>query len=166
VEPSERRHRQPAAPGDADAADSPALRDAAEILARAQADEAAADKARVRYRSEAMAPIEPDAPIARLLTRDETVLAVRRSAVLERREPMAGPGATSGLAGDLYLTSRRLVLVGRHTLALELGDVDEVMLAGERLLLVMRDGLGASLDVDRPRLLRVELAVARAMAKA
>jgi hypothetical protein len=36
------------------------------------------------------------------------------------------------------------------------------MLSGERLLLVLRDGRGASIDVSQPRLLRVEIAAARA----
>jgi hypothetical protein len=38
------------------------------------------------------------------------------------------------------------------------------MLAGERLLIVMRDGEGVSLGVAQPRLLRVEIAAARVAA--
>jgi hypothetical protein len=165
VERTERRRRPPAVSDDMAAPNGSALRDAAEIVVRAQADEAAADEARERYRREAMAPLEPDRRIAPLLARGEAVLAVRRSAVLERRQPVAGT-TTAGPAGDLYLTSRRLVLLGRHTITIALGEVEEVMLAGERLLLVLRDGRGASLDVDRPRLLRVQLAVARAKERA
>jgi hypothetical protein len=87
---------------------------------------------------------------------------VRRAALLDRRQPQAGSDAPSGLAGDLYLTSRRLVLVGRLTLSFELDEIEEAMLAGERLLLVLRDGQGASVAVAQPRLLRVEIAAARA----
>ncbi len=170
VEPTDRHLSPPTAPDHSAAAtgaeDAAALRDAAEILARTQADEAAADEARARYRTEAMPTLSPDARITPLLLPGEVVLAVRRSAMLERRQPAAGSGVPAGLAGDLYLTSRRLVLVGRHTLAFDLEEIEEAMLAGERVLLVLRDGKGASLDVDRPRLLRVELAVARAMARA
>jgi hypothetical protein len=50
---------------------TPALRDAAGILARAEADEAAADRARERYRTGAMATLAPDARIAPLLAPGE-----------------------------------------------------------------------------------------------
>lgn len=142
-------------------AGGPAVRDAAEILARVTADEAAADAARVRLRREPQSAIEPDARIAGLLREGEELLAVRRSAAFERRqaEPIEG---LRGLAGDLYLTSQRLVLLGRLIVSIELGDLVEVGLAGERLVLVLPDGRGASLDVAQPRLLRVELAAARA----
>ena len=142
-----------------------ALRDAAGILARAEADEAAADRARARYRRQAMAALVPDVHIAPLLTSDEQVLAVRRSALLDRRQPHAGSDAPGGLAGDLYLTSRRLVLVGRLTLSFDLDEIEEALLSGERLLLVLRGGQGASLAVAQPRLLRVEIAAARASAR-
>ena len=85
--------------------------------------------------------------------------------MLDRRQPVLGSDVPCGLAGDLYVTSRRLVLVGRYTLSFDLADIEEAMLSGERLLFVLRDGQGASLDVDRPRLLRVELAAARAAAR-
>ena len=112
-----------------------------------------------------MEALEPDARVAPLLTPDEHVLAVRRSVMLDRRQPQAGSDAPSGLAGDLYVTSRRLVLVGRLTLSFDLDEIEEAMLSGERLLLVLRDGQGASLAVAQPRLLRVEIAAARASAR-
>jgi len=143
----------------------PALRDAAQILALADADEAAADEARQRYRTQSMAALEPDARIAPLLRVGEHLVAVRRSAMLDRRQPALGSDASTDLGGDLYLTPRRLVLVGRRTLSFDLDGIEEVMLAGERLLLVMRDGVGASLSVAQPRLLRVEIAAARATAR-
>ena len=40
------------------------------------------------------------------------------------------------------------------------------MLSGEQLMLLLRDGQGLTLEVPQPRLLRVELAAARATAKA
>jgi hypothetical protein len=147
------------------AGEGPALRDAAAIASRVAEDQAEADRARDRFRGEPMAALEPDARIAPLLELDEQVVAMRRSALLERRQPPPGSDAPSGIAGDLYLTSRRLVLVGRLTLSFELADIEQVMLAGERLLLVMRDGQGAMVDAPGPRLLRVEIAAARAAAR-
>ena len=143
---------------------APALRDAAHILARAQADEAAADEARERYRMRAIPALEPDGRIAPLLGPDEQVLAVRRSVMLDRRQAPPRSEASTELAGDLYVTSRRLVLVGRLTLSFHLDEIEEAMLSGERLLLVMPGGQGASLDVAQPRLLRVEIAAARVAA--
>lgn len=141
---------------------APALRDADEILARAAADETAADEARGRYRTQPMAVLEADDRIAPLLVLGEDVVAVRRSAVLERREVPPGAEGSMGLAGDLYLTSRRLVLIGRRSVSFDLGEIAEAMLSGDQLLLVMRNGDGASLGVAQPRLLRVEIAAARA----
>jgi len=143
---------------------SPALRDADAILARAADDEAAALVARDRYRDGPMELIEPDARIAELLVGDEEVLAVRRSARLDRREPQPSaycPGCP-GLAGDLYVTSTRVVHLGRLTLEYDLDSIREAVVSGERVLLVLCDGTGLILDVDRPRLLRVEIAAARA----
>lgn len=144
---------------------APVLRDADEILVRAAADENAADEARERYRTEPMALLRADDRIAPLLAPGEDVVAVRRSAVLERREVPPGAEGQMGLVGDLYLTTRRLVLVGRRTVSFDLGVIAEAMLAGDQLLLVMRDGQGASLGVAQPRLLRVEIAAARTAAR-
>ena len=147
-------------------ADAPAIRDASAILARAKADEAAANQAREAYRTHPMPTLEPDARIAPLLGRGERVVAVRRSAQLDRRQPIPGWEAPPGIAGDLYLTPRRLVLVGRMTMELSLNEIEEAGLSGERLLLALRDGQSVSLDVEQPRLLRVDIATARALARA
>jgi hypothetical protein len=142
---------------------SPALRDADAILARAADDEAAALVARDRYRDGAVEPIEPDERIAALLVPGEKVFAVRRSALLDRREPQPSaycPGCP-GLAGDLYVTSTRVVHLGRLKLEYDLDSIREAVVSAERLLLLC-DGGGLILDVDRPRLLRVDIAAARA----
>ena len=159
--PTPARAMSGAGPADGD----PAFRDAAKILARAEADESAANQARELHRAKAMTPMEPDLRIAPVLDPDERLYAVRRHAVLDRRQALVGPNAQSGIAGDLYLTSRRLVLLGRRPLAFDLDGIEEVLLSGERLLLVMRDGEGASLSVTQPRLLRVEIAAARQSAR-
>jgi hypothetical protein len=141
-----------------------ALCDAAEIVARDLEDEAAADAARDRLRTQPLATLPPDEHIGPLLLPGERVLAIRPSALLERRQPTPGARTASGVGGTLYLTSRRLVLVARTALSFGLDAVQEVMLSGERLLILLRDGQGLTLAVPQPRLLRVELAAARAAA--
>jgi hypothetical protein len=139
------------------------LRDADEMLERAAADEMAANAARERLLLQPMADLDPDPQIAPLLAEDERVLAVRHAAMLDRRMPASS--APPGLAGDFYVTSRRAILVGHVTVALALEDIEDVILSGERLLLAMRDGGGLRLDVAHPRVLRVEIAAARALAR-
>jgi hypothetical protein len=161
------RRRQPdtRAPSTADGeGEATSLRGANSIVARADEDEAVAAEARIRYRAEGIAPLEPDAAIRPLLGEGEFPLAVRLSVALDRREP---PQAhrPPGIAGDLYVTSRRLVLVGRRPLTLDLADVADAVISGERLQLVMRDGTCVTLDVDQPRLLRVQISAARAAAR-
>ncbi len=160
-----RRHAAPSREPDATSADNPAIRDAAEIVARAAADEAAADRARDEYLTRAMPSLAPDGRIATLLGPDEQVLAVRRSVVLDRRRPPPRSGSPASLSGDLYVTSRRLVLLGRLTLSIDLDEVEDAVVSGQRILLIMGNGRGAALDVARPRQLRVEIATARAYAR-
>jgi hypothetical protein len=153
-----------AAPGAAES--SPALLDADAIIRRAADDEAAASEARERYRDRAIEPLEPDTALAALLLPDEQVLALRRATILDRREPPPGAGhgpGWPGLAGDLYVTSARLVHLGRAVLAYDLEAIRETVVAGERLLLILADGSGITLAVGRPRLLQVEIAAARAI---
>ena len=45
-------------------------------------------------------------------------------------------------------------------MSVQLTDIAESSLAGERLLLTLSNGEGLSLDLDRPRLLRAEMAEA------
>ncbi len=138
----------------------PAHRDVDEIVARAMADEATATRARLRLRTEAWTPLPPDDSIAPHLGAGELALAVRRSAALG--EPASGMRAPPHAAGDLYLTSRRLVLVGRDIRAFDLAEIEDVLLYGEWLEVAMRDGSSFTLDVEGPRLFRVEIAAARA----
>ena len=157
-----------AAPGgapDDPRADAPAVRDAAAILGRAVADEAAAAEARDRYRTQRMPALEPDARIAPLLAPGELLFAVRRSVMLDRYPSRSGSDVPTGVGGDLYLTARRLVLLGRIALSFDLDEVEEAGLSGEHLLLVMRNGSSISLDVAEPRLLRVEIGSARAVSR-
>jgi hypothetical protein len=141
------------------------LADAAVIAQRAAADQAAADEARVRFRREGLPVLAPDERIAPLLDPDECLVAIRHAALLDRREPSPGTRFTPGVAGDLYVTSRRLVLIGRLTLSVELEAIEDAVLSGERLLLVLHEGHGVALQVAQPRLLWVEIAAARASAR-
>jgi hypothetical protein len=119
-------------------------------------DEAEAAAARERFRSEGLTALAPDAWIAPRLGSSEAVLAVVPAAALDRRHPPADP-----LVGDLYVTNERIVLRGRIVVEVPLDRIDDAVLLGRRILLVLRDGGGMVLDVDRPQLLRVVIAAAR-----
>lgn len=134
--------------------EGPALRDAAALAERAAADEVAAHEARELYREGLPPAIEPDEEIVGHLTPGESVHALRTRAML--RTP--GGDEALGYGGSLYLTSRRLVHLGQVMVAVQLTDIVETSLAGERLLLTLRAGEGMSLEIDRPRLFRAELA--------
>ena len=141
---------------------SPDTADLDARLRSADTDESAASDARVRYREHGMEPLEPDERIRSLLAPDEELLAVRRHVALARPQPSDGAPAIDPISGDLYVTSARLVHVGRSILAFDLDDIEDAALAEERVLLVLRDGAGIALDAVRPRLLRVQIAAARA----
>jgi len=134
--------------------EGPALRDAATVAARAADDEEGAAAARERFRSTPIPAIEVDDAIRAHLHPDERVHALRRHAILST----PGGNGALGYGGTLYLTSRRLVHLGQVVVTVSLTDVQESSLAGERLLLTLRDGEGLALDVDKPRLLRAEMA--------
>ncbi len=136
--------------------DGPALRDAATLAERAASDEAEANAARERFRIGPIPALEPDDAIRSHLAQGEAVHALRRHAIL--RAPGGDP--TLGYGGTLYLTSRRLVHLGQVVVSVQLTDIVEISLAGERLLLTLRQGEGISLDLDLPRLLRAEIAEA------
>ena len=134
--------------------EGPALRDAAAIAERAAADEAAASAARDRFVSAPVPVIETDERVSPHLLPNEEVRGLRRHAIL--RAP--GDDRALGYGGTLYLTSRRLVHLGQVIVTVQLTDIMETSLAGERLLLTLRDGEGLALDLDQPRLMRAELA--------
>jgi hypothetical protein len=134
--------------------EGPALRDAMTAAARAEADEAAANLARDSFLVMPVPEIEADEAIAPHLLEGELVHALRRHAIL--RAP--GGDTALGYGGTLYLTSRRLVHLGQVVMTVRLIDIVESSLAGEQLLLTLRDGEGLAIELDRPRLLRAEMA--------
>jgi hypothetical protein len=137
----------------------PGIRDAEAILERTREDERAAFDARALYRTEGLPAIEPDAAVTHSIRPGETVVSVRTSSVVSRH--LRGDGIDD-FAGRLYLTSQRLLLLGQSPLDVELDQIDELALAGERLLVTLNDGTGLSIDAVQPRLLRVQIAAALA----
>jgi hypothetical protein len=125
------------------------------------ADHAASDRARSRYRCASMATIDPDAAIVPLLCSGERVHSRRLGVKFELREALDGATVNRCGAGDLYLTSRRLMVLSPPMLGVELEWIQEIGLAGDRLLLTLADGSGVCLVATRPRLLRVEISAAR-----
>lgn len=153
---AERNRYRSAHPAEGFTEEGPALRDARSAAARATDDEEAAAAARDRFRIGPIPAIEADDAIRSHLHTEERVHALRRHAIL------SAPGGEDGLGygGTLYLTSCRLVHLGQVVVSVSLADVEESSLAGERLLVALRNGEGLTLDVDQPRLLRAEMAAA------
>jgi hypothetical protein len=105
--------------------------------------------------------LDPDERIGPMLEPGERLVAIRRSAVAYRDETLESV-ATPPVVVDLYVTSRRLVLAGPDLIIFDLAALDEAVVSHERLLIVLRDGVGLVIEVGQPRLLRVEIAAARA----
>jgi hypothetical protein len=140
----------------------PGIRDAEEIPLRAREDEGEAVEARIRYRIDGLPSLDVDGPVAERLRPGESVVDVRSSAVVSRHPRRDG---IEQFPGRFYLTTKRLMVAGLAPFDVELGEIDELALAGERLLITMRDGTGLSIDASRPRLLRVQIAAAREAAR-
>ena len=136
--------------------EGPALRDATAAAQRAARDEADADAARDRLREGPMPLIPADERLAPHLSPGEGVHSERRSAILS----VPGGDRALGYGGTLFLTSRRLIHQGQVMVTVQLTDIVETSLAGERLLLALRSGEGMAFDLDRPRLFRAEIAAA------
>jgi hypothetical protein len=127
------------------------------------ADELAADEARRRIREHGIVPIATDDRIRALLVPGECLVAVRRGVALERR--IGARDGDDGLCGDLYLTTGRMLLLGSWPVEFRLADISEVVVVGDGLrLIVGKRGVG--IRVCDPRVLRVEIAAARAAARA
>jgi hypothetical protein len=147
VDPSDR-----SVPGQVD---DPALRDAAEITARVEADEAAAAIAREEYRGDGLTELVVDGAPA--LQPNERIHAVRRNALVERSTTTDTP--TAPTAGSLWLTSERIMHDAPSEIAVELDDIDEMAISMGRLLLIrLHDGSNWAIEAEQPRLLRVQIA--------
>jgi len=144
--------------------DEAALRDAQKIADRIGQDEAAANDARQAYQAQGLPAIEADGAGA-FLQPGEVLHAVHGSALLEAAGWNDRGAHPRG--GTLYLTSERLIHAGVDSSELSLAAIDEMGIGLERLVLVrLRDGSDLAIEVDRPRLLRVQLAAAIAAQRA
>lgn len=123
----------------------------------ADEDALAATLARARYRIRGPATIPPDPAIRDALASGERLIARRCNTLVDRRQD----GASIRPAGDLYVTSRRLLLVGPTSFSIELDRVQDAALIGEQVVLMLTGGVALSIESDRPRLLRVQIAAAR-----
>ena len=150
------RDQEPAATATGSTEEGPALRDAAETALRIEADEAAAVEVWDRLHAAPLPTIAPDDAIGPHLAEAELVHGLRSRAILKA----PGDDRALGYGGTLYLTSRRLVHIGQVMVNVQLTDIVETSLAGERLLITLRVGEGLVLDVDRPRQLHTEIAAA------
>lgn len=126
-------------------------------------DEASAQAARERLRGEGIIPIEPDSLIGAVLAPRELVVAARRSALLERRSEERDQARA--LEGSLYVTTQRLLHLGRVQVECPLVDIREAIVAGGDLMLLVGQGRGMTIWVDDPSVLRVEIAAAREAAR-
>jgi hypothetical protein len=135
-----------------------ALRDAEKITTRIAADEEAANAAQEAYAAGGLPSIEPDDGARAVLLAGEQLHSVHGSAVLEAptEEEDALPHG-----GTLYLTSARLLHIGSETTDVPLSEIVDVTVGLERLVLIRRlDGSDLAVEVDQPRLLRVQLVTA------
>lgn len=143
--------------------EGPALRDARFIAARIAEDEAQADEARGRYQADGLPTLAADEGLSTLLQPDEIPHAMHASAMLEMG---TGANGRHPVGGSLYLTSRRLIHAGEQVTEVPLAAIEEMALALGRLLLIrLQDGLDLALEVAHPRLLRVQIAAAKAAAR-
>src|SRR5512134_3775505 len=158
-EPASADRLTEAAPSTVESAAEPAaLRDAEAIAARVAADERAADAERQRLSREPLPEVAVGADIVFQLLPDERIHAERHAAIVERGPDVPPSG------GTLYLTSHRLVHVGTEAVEeIPLQSLADMAVAMERLLLIeLTDGSDMAIEVDQPRLLRVQVSAARA----
>ncbi len=139
------------------------IRHAEGLMARAEADERAASEARARIRAHGLARLTLDTAVVGLLGPGEDLVAHRPSVVVERHLPQ---DLRDDVGGALYVSTRRLLLVGRTPLSVDLADIHELSVVGERLLLTLRGDVGLSIQASEPRVLRVEIAAAIEAARA
>jgi hypothetical protein len=145
---------------DAMTANETALRDAQTVAARVSADEAVADAERARLVSQSLGTLNGDLEPPMKLHAGELLHAIRRAAMLDDGNSKSPSG------GTLYLTSRRLLHAGSDLREVDLADITDAGVSLERLLLLgLADGSDLAIEVDQPRLLRVQLAAARAAAR-
>lgn len=108
--------------------------------------------------------VAPDHQIKPLLAAGEPLLARRTEATLTKVADTRGRDRNIA-RGPLYLTDRRLVHLGATALAadettIDLLDVMELALSGERLLITLAGPRGLMLDLESPIDFRAQMALA------
>jgi hypothetical protein len=137
--------------------------DAAPAATDEELDEEAAALARDRYRTSGLAPLSTDERLASLLHPGERVFALHEHVTAGRRALRAGSAEPATATGTLLLTSLRILVAGDAIVEVGLEDIEEAVISGDQLLLVLRYGQGLALSLERPRLLRVQVAAARSV---
>ena len=123
-------------------------------------DEEAARHARERYREHGLPTLEADAVVGPHLQADERVLGYRADAALARVDDATTTAPRE--FGPLYVTSTRLLHLGRQATSVALAEMGELVMADDRMLITLGSVRGLMLDVAQPRQLRVLLAAAKA----
>ena len=137
-----------------------ALAGAGSVVERIAEDEAAARDERARLDTDGLLSLDVQPAIGGLFD-GELVVDVRQATRVERI-PAEGTGE---ITGRLHLTTRRLILSGAAPLEVDLSDIDELSLVGERLLVGLGNGSGLCFDIAAPRVFRVRAAYAIARAR-
>jgi hypothetical protein len=121
-------------------------------------DEALAAAARLHYRSGARSTVTSSDDVRAALRADEQLIAIRATASID-----PGPRGGHAQSGQLAITNERLVLIDQPAVTLASFDqIEDVTLATDRVLVVLTTGGGFAIQSCHPRLLRVQLAAARA----
>jgi hypothetical protein len=134
-----------------------------DVGASVDADEQAARHAREQYREAGIPLIDPDTTVVPFLADGEQVLGSRPDAAIARVEE-ATDGAIRDL-GPLYVTTRRLLHLGREVSSIDLADILELAMAEDRILVTLAGARGVMLDVSDPRQFRVLIAAAKSAAR-
>lgn len=132
------------------------------VTADGLTDEEAARLAREQYREGGLPILQPDEAITPLLVNGEQVLGWRQEAGLSRVDETTH--AVVRDEGPIYVTSNRLLHLGRETTSLPLPEIAELAMADDRILVTISGSRGLMLDVAGPRQFRVLLAAARSAA--
>ena len=121
------------------------------------ADRAEAAAARSRYRAVGLVPISPDPGVEVALAHGEQLVARQPSVRIDRRQH-----SEARPCGDLYVTSERVLVLGRGSISIPLDEIDDAAVLGGALVLLLGGGKAVTVETNRPRLLRVQIAAARA----
>ena len=131
----------------------------AHVEAQALTDEEQARRAREQYRERGIPQLAPDSTIAPHLEPGERVVGMRAEAGVARVDEESHSAVRDD--GPLYVTSTRLLHLGRTISEICLTDIEELAMADDRILLTIAGGRGLMVDVSDPRQFRVLLAAAR-----